>query len=90
MAPASRLVIGAQHDVGANVVLDTGSEGPTYRFMTDPPDITDRMQAHRAGVPARRARLSNDRGARLSAAAQPAGIATTAAATRRSSATRML
>lgn len=65
LAPASGLIIGAQHDVSANVVLNTGEDGPTYQFLTDPPDIADRMQEHRAGVLARWVRLLNQRAVAL-------------------------
>jgi PAS domain S-box-containing protein len=60
LAARSRLVIGAQHDVSANVTLNTAAHGPTYQFLTEPPDIADRMQAHRSGVLARWVRLLND------------------------------
>ena len=61
LAPEGRLVIGAQYDVSANVALDTGADGPTYEFLTDPPDIADRLHAHRAGLLARWVRLLNER-----------------------------
>jgi PAS domain S-box-containing protein len=60
LAPETRLVVGAQHDVSANVMLNTGADGPTYQFVTDPPDIADRLQAHRAGILARWVRLLNE------------------------------
>lgn len=59
LAPASGLVIGAQYDASANVALYTGSDGPTYRLLIDPPDIAGRIQAHRSGVLARWVRLLN-------------------------------
>jgi PAS domain S-box-containing protein len=60
LAPETRLVIGAQHDVSANVMLNTAREGPIYQFVTDPPDIADRVQEHRAGILARWVRLLNE------------------------------
>jgi PAS domain S-box-containing protein len=59
LAPESGLVIGAQYDVSATVTINTAPDGPAYQFLIDPPDIADRIQAHRAGILARWVSLLN-------------------------------